>query len=229
MNAESIKTESYTFRQKFCYLMCRADYTSVLFTLTLLFLVISGIQYWITDYVVSVLEHTKETAFIVYIIVGALGPVFGVALSGCIFDRMGGYHGINTPLVFTGFMCLAGSLGLLSTAIANVYWLASCVLIQLLFGGFCVPVLTGFMITRVPPKMRTQANSIANLSYNLFGFFPAPSVYGIVYQATGSGTSRWGLFSIQVFGAFTILLMAPYMAVKRYKDNRELEKYEQSV
>ena len=129
MNAESIKTENYTFRQKFCYLMCRADYTSVLFTLTLLFLVISGIQYWITDYVVSVLEHTKETAFIVYIIVGALGPVFGVALSGCIFDRMGGYHGMNTPMLFTGFMCLAGSLGLLSTAIANVYWLASCVLI----------------------------------------------------------------------------------------------------
>jgi len=29
--------------------------------------------------------------------------------------------------------------------------------------------------------MRTLANSLANLFYNLLGFFPAPSLYGIVY------------------------------------------------
>ena len=207
----------------------KGDYLSVLLTMTFLYLVISGIQYWITDYVVSVLEQTKETAFIIYIIVGALGPVGGVAFSGCVFDRMGGYYGRNSPVVFTIFLGISGILGLLSTFSSNIYWMVVTILFELIFGGLCAPVLTGFMISRAPPKLKPLANSIANLSYNLLGFFPAPSIYGIVYQSTGSGTSRWGLFSVQIFGLMGFIIMGPCMVFKRYKDNRELEKYEQSV
>jgi len=60
MRVESVKTANYSFRQNLSYLLCRGDFMSVLFTLTTLFLVMSGLQYWITDYVVSVLGHSKE-------------------------------------------------------------------------------------------------------------------------------------------------------------------------
>jgi MFS transporter, Spinster family, sphingosine-1-phosphate transporter len=61
------------------------------------------------------------------------------------------------------------------------------ILLQLFFGGLAVPVMTGYMIAQVPYRMRTLANSLANMFYNLFGFFPAPSIYGLVYEAAGSG------------------------------------------
>jgi sugar phosphate permease len=102
---------------------------SVLFTLTTLFLVMSGLQYWITDYVVSVLGHNKETAFIVFILVGALGPILGVAFSGCIFDRIGGYHGRNTPVVFTIFLIIAGCMAVLSFLTTNLYIMSVAILL----------------------------------------------------------------------------------------------------
>ena len=225
MKVESENTINFTFWKNIWYLLKQTDFMSALVTLVLLFLVISGLQYWITDYVVSVLGHSKETAFIIFIIVGALGPIVGVAFSGCIFDRIGGYHGRNTPMTFTILLCIAGFMAVLSVVTDNIYLMSAAILLQLLFGGFTVPVLTGYMIAQVPPNLRTLANSLANLFYNLLGFFPAPSIYGVVYQSTGSGTSRWGLISIQFFATLSVFILLPIVAVKRCRDNKSITSY----
>ena len=196
---------------------------AILTTLTALYLIISGIQYWITDYVQSVLGNTKEQAFMIYILVGALGPVLGVAFSGVIFDRIGGYHGRKTPALFTCFLLVSASLGIVSVIWANVYICCACILLQLFFGGLCVPVLTGYMIAQVPNKMRTNANSLANMFYNLLGFFPAPSIYGIVYQSFGSGESRMGLFSIQAFGLGALFFLLPSVIRRKVRDKKEMK------
>lgn len=70
------------------------------------------------------------------------------------------------------------------------------VCLELFCLSFVMPVLTGVMITQVPYSAKTLANSIANLSFNLFGYLPAPFLYGCVYQYTGAGDSYWGLVSI---------------------------------
>jgi MFS family permease len=54
------------------------------------------------------------------------------------------------------------------------------------FGGAILPTVTGIMINTVEPNQKTSANSLANLSYNLIGYLPAPSIYGAVSAATGS-------------------------------------------
>lgn len=36
--------------------------------------------------------------------------------------------------------------------------------------------------------------------YNLFGYFPAPFVYGLVYEYNGGGDSRWGLIALEIAG-----------------------------
>ena len=56
----------------------------------------------------------------------------------------------------------------------------------LFFGGFILPTITGIMINTVPANQKTSANSIANLSYNLIGYLPAPSIYGAVSSISGS-------------------------------------------
>ena len=53
--------------------------------------------------------------------------------------------------------------------------------LQLFGGGLIMPVATGIMLNLVPQTMRTNANSIANLCYNLFGYVPAPYIYGWAY------------------------------------------------
>ena len=129
MKEESDKVGNYSTCQQLCYILTKCDYLNVLICLTALYLIMSGIQYWITDYVISVLGHTKETAFMIYIFVGALGPILGVACSGCVFDRIGGYHGRNTPIVFSIFLVISGTLGLLSVMFDNLAILTTCILL----------------------------------------------------------------------------------------------------
>ena len=50
----------------------------------------------------------------------------------------------------------------------------------LFFGGSILPPVTGIMLNTVQESKRTSANSIANLCYNLLGYLPAPSFYGMV-------------------------------------------------
>ena len=72
----------------------------------------------------------------------------------------------------------------------------------LFFGGFILPPVTGIMINSVPDSQKASANSIANLCYNLFGYLPAPLIYGFVATFTKSegpglvgpvNKSRWAM------------------------------------
>jgi len=109
---------------------------------------------------------------------------------------MGGYHGRNTPIIFLTCLVIAACFAFISILTTRFLAVSLSIMLELFFGGVTVPVITGYMLTQVPPKMRTIANSVATLFYNLFGFFPAPALYGMVYQAKGSGSNRWGLISI---------------------------------
>ena len=223
MHVEAQKTEDYSTCQQVCYALTSYNYVAALVTLTCIFLVISGIQFWITDYVVSVLQRSQKEAFIIYIIVGALGPIHGVAVSGFVFDRIGGYHGRNTPLVFTSFLVAAGLFAACAVLTVRAYLVSLCLMLQLFCGGITVPVVTGYMLAQLPPRLRTVGNSLAALFYNLLGFFPAPSIYGLAYQSCGSGANRCGLVSVQAAILLGMLVLIPAVLRQRWKDNRALQ------
>ena len=159
-----------------------------------------------------------------FVVCGALGPILGVGLSGFIFDTMGGYNGMKTPVVFSAVMTVSGISALLSVASTNRWWAMFTILIELFTGGLCVPVLTGYMLNTVPRNLQTEANSIANLTYNLLGFFPAPSIYGVVYQMNGSGNNRYGMLTIQAFGILIPIVLWPVVLKKFYKAKKEILK-----
>ena len=135
----------------------------------------------------TVLGLTQGQAYKFYGIVGTLGPISGVLFAGFSFDKIGGYMGpLAIPLV--GLMGFVGMLaGIGSVLFDNPYFTAACLTLQLFCGGFIMPACTGIMLNQVPKDMRTIANSVANLCYNLFGYLPAPTIYGVVYEIAGGG------------------------------------------
>lgn len=87
-----------------------------------------------------------------------------------------------------------------------------------------MPVLTGILLNMVPPSQRTLANTIANLIYNLLGYLPAPFVYGIVYEYTGGGTSRWGYFAIQASCFVTSFMLVIGLVIQKVRAARDRKK-----
>ena len=67
-----------------------------------------------------------------------------------------------------------------------------------------MPQATGIMLTSVNEYQRTSANSLANLSYNLFGYAPAPFVYGLISQYTGGEKSKWSMGCLMYTTVFAI-------------------------
>ena len=56
MQKEEEKTDGYGFWRKIGFILTKWDFVAMLLTLTCFYLIIAGIQYWLTDYLVSVLD-----------------------------------------------------------------------------------------------------------------------------------------------------------------------------
>lgn len=81
--------------------------------LSALYFVVAGIQFWITQYIVEVLQVEYRDALGAFTVVSATGPVFGVVFGGWLVDYLGGYKGKEgvartTKLILTfGIFALA--------------------------------------------------------------------------------------------------------------------------
>ena len=116
-------------------------------TMTCLFVVVTGIQFWITDYLIQVLGVEQSDAYQLYFMVGAIGPVLGIIMCAMIFDRIGGYTSEHA----LSLCCAFGFLGMVA-ALASVMVRESAMLcgvlitIELFGGAFVMPACTGLML-----------------------------------------------------------------------------------
>jgi len=104
----------------------------------------------------------------------------GVILGGIFFSSLGGY---NSPKSFKAILMLSAIGCFFSVPcpfISVKLTLYALIWLTLFVGAFILPTITGIMLNSVDTARKTTANSIATLSYNLFGFLPAPCIYGYV-------------------------------------------------
>lgn len=94
---------------------------TLLLSLTMVYFVSTGIQFWITDYWVEVLGVEKERATIWFAGLAITGPVIGVIVGGIVFSRIGGYTSPKAfPLTVFVMFCSAG-FGMPSPFVSNLY------------------------------------------------------------------------------------------------------------
>ena len=155
-----------------------------------IFFILTGIQYWVTDYLLTELKGDISTVHITFGIVSITGPVIGVIIGGNVTSSLGGFRAKNSLLlaILIAILCVASALPI---AFINDFWIFVLLLWFLLFfGGFNIPCLSGIMLECIDTKFKATGNAVANLSYNLIGFLPAPSVYGFVYDYGKGGNAR---------------------------------------
>ena len=122
----------------------------------------------------------SDEVYYYYAITCLTAPFLGIITGGCIFSSIGGYNSPKTfPLILSvGCCCLLVSMPAPFVSSKFAYY---CLIWLLLYlGAFMLPAMTGIMLNSVSEENKTPANSIANLFYNLFGYMPAPFVYGLI-------------------------------------------------
>jgi hypothetical protein len=189
-------------------------YVNSMFAVSSLLFIITGIQFWITDYMKVIMHVPEEKVFVFFSLICITAPSAGVLIGGYIIEKSGGYHSfdaINSCYKLSIMAAIAG----LPLPLVNNFWIF-CILIWLciFFGGCILPGMTGIIMSSIPGKFKTSANSITHLCYNLFGYLPSPLLYGVICNLTGGKESKWGLvflMSISLIGVFLL---------KRAKDEK---------
>ena len=190
-------------------LLKNKNYLTTMFGISCSLFVVTGIQFWISDYMQEVIHFDSSKTYIIYALVCISAPTLGVLTGGILIQYLGGYTTGKAldaccKLTFVGFI-FAGLLPIFENPILFVIimWLL------LFFESSITPGLTGLMISSIPDSYKEVGNSITQLCYNLIGFLPSPFIYGLVSSYTGGSDSKWGLSVIilwSFFGFISLLI-----------------------
>lgn len=161
-------------------LLKNVPYIASIATISILFFIISGIQYWVTDYFIEVIGQPEQKVFMFFSITAITAPVLGAIASGIICSYLGGYEGKWTlpSALLAAVLCMGAAIAF--PLIDNFTALVCLIWILLFMGGYILPLMTGIMLQQVDNYQKALANSIANFSYNFFGYMPAPIIYGFL-------------------------------------------------
>lgn len=117
--------------------------------ITLLYYVVTGIQYWISDYMITTLKADETAVFVSYASISVTGPVIGIIFGGNLTTYYGGYKSrkVLQTAVYVAFSC---ALVAVPIPFISNFWLFRVLLWFLLFfGGSVLPCLTGIMLNTV--------------------------------------------------------------------------------
>ena len=200
---EDINTHKYF--EVLSKLIKNKSYILTMFGISCSLFVITGMQFWISDYMQEVIHLESSKTYIIYAIVSISAPTLGVLTGGFLIQYLGGYteeKALNAccKLTFIGFICSI-FLPLFNTPIIFVIFMW----LMLFFESSITPGLTGLMISTIPDNYKEIGNSLTQLFYNLIGFLPSPYIYGLVTSFTGGEDSKWGLAVIILWSFFGFL------------------------
>ena len=215
LNEEEEKNSTFNYFKTMKDLYNNKIYFYTLSGICCLLFIITGIEFWITDYMTTLLHQNADKVYITFAIVCITAPTLGVLIGGYIIGNLGGYTDKRALQTCYHFSVIAGCCGL-PLPIVNSFWLFTTLMwFTLFFGGSIMPGLTGILLSSIDEDSKEASNSITHFCYNLIGYLPAPVLYGIVCNITGGKESRWGLVMLM---SFTLVGM---YCLKTAKDSQE--------
>ena len=158
-------------------------YLSVTFGLCSIYFIVTGIQFWMTAYLIKIIHGEPIKVVLTFSFTTVTAPLAGILMGGAFADRYGGYKGNNTYKAIK--MCAA--FGFISFVFAfPLGFLYSFVYVTILlwaflfFGAAIVPVTTGIMISVVRKECQATSSSLSQLIFNLCGYFLSPFLTGFI-------------------------------------------------
>jgi sugar phosphate permease len=73
-------------------LLANGIFVSLCLSLSGIFFIVTGIQFWLPKYLQDVLNYDQEKSALIYMVVCFTGPVAGVIVGGLITNAYGGYN-----------------------------------------------------------------------------------------------------------------------------------------
>ena len=206
-------------------------YVSITCGLCSIYFIVTGIQFWMTKYLIEILEAEPLLVNIIFSIISITAPLFGVLVGGAFSDKYGGYKGDNVIKAIK--ICIA--FGLVSFVFAfpmgflfQIIYLSILLWSFLFFGAAIIPIGTGIMISSVQKDCQATSSSISQLIFNLFGYFFSPMLTGYIMDKFSDKRQGfiWGMRVVLWWVIFSLIffIISYFIAMNKYekeKNNQE--------
>ena len=187
--------------------------------LAALYFVVTGIQFWITQYLVLDLGGDVGVVGAWFVFCSATGPTAGVIVGGQLIDRWGGYQGKGQAAIALRFClgfvvvavgsCMVVAFGDSLQLVIPFVWL------MLFAGGAIVPAATGILMSCVHPHLKNLSSAISSVScltfrfsiqicFNILGYFLSPTLSGYVMNLT---SRQWGFRMVMFWSGFGAIFL----------------------
>ncbi len=154
--------------------------------LAALFFVVTGIQFWITEYLIRVVGAPTASVLGAFAATSATGPTVGVFFGGWFIDRLGGYKGAAgmavTAKALLCFALCAVACALPAGFIKNFPAVIALLWLVLFWGGAIMPAATGLILSSVPASLRSFSSAMSMFMYNLLGYAAGTFFPGLLMQ-----------------------------------------------
>ena len=218
-------------------------YISITLGLCSIYFIVTGIQFWMTKYLIEILEGEPLLVNTIFSIISVTAPLFGVILGGTFSDKYGGYKGENAIKAIK--ICIA--FGLISFVFAfpmgflfQMIYLCILLWTFLFFGAAIIPIGTGIMISSVQKDCQATSSSISQLIFNLLGYFFSPMLTGYIMDRFIDKKQGfiwgmrvvfwWVIFSLIFFISSYIIAIHKYEKQKKNpEDSEESSMVEESM
>ncbi|CAI5743188.1 unnamed protein product [Hyaloperonospora brassicae] len=158
----------------------------IVFGLTTVYFVVTGVQYWSTIFMIKSLHASKYLVNALFVVVSGTGPILGVFFGGWLIDRYGGYIGVEQRAKALGICMILGLTAFFISAVTtffnDVFVTSGFLWLLLFFGGSILPACTGIFISVVPTEHRALASSLSVMVFNLFGYSLSPYLTGLIME-----------------------------------------------
>lgn len=182
-------------------------YLLSIFALSSLYFCVTGLQYWGSDYMNRVLGiHSPERRLLYFSIICFSSPTIGVIMGGYVVTYLRGYED-KRVYDFSFFLSILTFINaIISLFSRHIFFFIIFTWLTLFFGGAIMPTLTGIVITSLPQNLRASGNSLQLFIGTLFGYLPAPYIYGAIQDFFNDGGRRAMFFNMAYFSICVILL-----------------------
>ena len=217
-----------TITQQLCKLLSSALYMRLVFALSGLYFIVTGIQFWATIYMVEKVGANPLTVKTGFVLTSITGPLIGVFFGGWLIDKLGGYKDDSgqsgvVALKVCSYLGAGAVLFACVAAFSLEFWtVLISIWLVLFFGGAILPALTGIIINAVGEECKNMASSFSMFMYNIVGYAMAPFLSGVVSDAAKDMIWGWRLIMLMSIPSILCAVLA-YFAIKSQVEKAEEE------
>lgn len=198
-----------------------------------MYFIVTGIQFWITSYLVEYLGYDPVQVILVFSIISITAPMSGVLIGSTFADKYGGYRGKNVIKALklcSAFGVVAFIFSFPIGFLFSLMYISVLLWAFLFFGAAIVPVGTGIMVSCVSREAQATSSSISQLIFNFFGYFMSPILTGIIMDSFENKYEgyKWGMRLILWWSIFAAIFMG-FALLTAYNRNKKQQDQKDDV